>query len=269
MLKLTVLTDNHTYVDRYYLGEPAACYYIEVGTSRLLLDTGYSDVYVRNAAALSIDLSKIDTLVVSHGHNDHTGGLKYFPACAKMPKLIGHPNIFEQKRFEEKSIGNPFARQDIEQKFSLALTKEPVEVADKLFFLGQIERINDFENKVPIGERFADGKWQPDFVLDDSALAYKAEDGLVIITGCSHAGICNICEYAKQVTGVNKLHAVIGGFHLMKNVQPEQLSGTVTYFKNQQGVELYPCHCTCFMARAEMYKELPIHEVGVSLALKW
>ncbi|MBQ1439018.1 MAG: MBL fold metallo-hydrolase [Solobacterium sp.] len=76
-MKLTVLTDNNTIIDRYYLGEPALSFYLEDGDRRILFDTGYSDVFLRNAEALGIDLHAITDIVLSHGHNDHTGGLRY------------------------------------------------------------------------------------------------------------------------------------------------------------------------------------------------
>ena len=76
-MKLTVLIDNNTYIDEYYIGEPALSYYIEDENERLLFDTGYSDAFIRNAQAMNIDLSAISTLILSHGHNDHTGGIKY------------------------------------------------------------------------------------------------------------------------------------------------------------------------------------------------
>lgn len=269
MLKLTVLADNHTYIDQYYLGEPAVSYYLELEGYRVLFDTGYSDVYLKNAAALGIDLQYLDAVVVSHGHNDHTGGLKYFQALGCKPKLVGHPEIFTAKRAHGLAIGCPVLKETLAEQFTLALSRTPVELTSGLWFLGEIERSNTFENKRPVGEKLLNGTWQPDFVRDDSALAYKTEAGLVIITGCSHAGICNICEYAKKVTGVEKLRAVIGGFHLPKTAPSEQLAGTLAYLQKQPGLELYPCHCTCFMARAEMYKSLQVHEVGVSMQVAW
>ena len=102
-MKLTVLTDNNTYIDQYYLGEPAVSYFIEDEGIQLLFDLGYSDVYLRNAQKLGIDLTKVDTVVLSHGHNDHTGGLSDFPALEHRVKLIGHPQVFEEKRIGDAS----------------------------------------------------------------------------------------------------------------------------------------------------------------------
>src|SRR5574344_1453479 len=238
MLKLTVLVDNHTYIDQYYLGEPAVSYYLQDGDFTALFDAGYSDVYLRNAAAMGLALPKVDAVVLSHGHNDHTGGLKYFPAGTAQPKLVGHPDILEPKRMGALDIGCPVAAAELAQKFTLAFSREPVALTQNLWFLGQVPRITTFENQQPVGEHLVAGAWQPDFVRDDSALVYKSDAGLVVITGCSHAGICNICEYAKQVTGEEKLRAIIGGFHLAENATAEQLTGTIAYFKQQPALEL-------------------------------
>ena len=269
MLKLTVLVDNHTYIDQYYLGEPAVSYYLQDGDFTALFDAGYSDVYLRNAAAMGLALPKVDAVVLSHGHNDHTGGLKYFPAGTAQPKLVGHPDILEPKRMGALDIGCPVAAAELAQKFTPAFSREPVALTQDLWFLGEIPRITTFENQQPVGEHLVARTWQPDFVRDDSALAYKSDAGLVVITGCSHAGICNICEYAKKVTGVEKLRAIIGGFHLAENATAEQLAGTIAYFKRQPNLELYPCHCTCFAARAKMFASLPVHEVGVGMHCSW
>ena len=91
-MKLTVLVDNHTYIDRYYLGEPAVCYLIEDGDRVILLDAGYSDVFIENAARMGIDLGHVTDIVLSHGHNDHTGGLPAFFARFTQPvRLYAHP----------------------------------------------------------------------------------------------------------------------------------------------------------------------------------
>ena len=76
-MKLTVLVDNNTFIDEYYLGEPAVSYYIEDGDTKILFDTGYSDVFIQNAEKMNINLNELDKIIISHGHDDHTGGLKY------------------------------------------------------------------------------------------------------------------------------------------------------------------------------------------------
>ena len=107
-MKLTVLVDNHTYIDRYYLGEPAVCYLIEDGENMILLDTGYSDVFAENAARLGIDLSRVTDIVLSHGHNDHTGGLPaFFERFPQRVRLFAHPNALLPKRYDGLAVGCP------------------------------------------------------------------------------------------------------------------------------------------------------------------
>src|SRR5574344_1253881 len=126
MLKLTVLVDNHTYIDQYYLGEPAVSYYLQDENFTALFDAGYSDVYLRNAAAMGVALSKVDAVVLSHGHNDHTFGLKYFPAGKAKPKPVGQADTPEPKRMGVLDIGCPVAAPELAQKFTPAFSREPV-----------------------------------------------------------------------------------------------------------------------------------------------
>lgn len=267
-MKLTVLSDNNTIIDRYFVGEPAVSYFIECNGKKILFDVGYSDVYIQNAKKLGIDLSELDIVVLSHAHNDHTGGLNVLPPQKKKPLLVAHPLIFEPRQYEALDIGAPMNETDAAKLFDLKLTDTPLELAPNLFYLGQIERSNDFENTEPVGYRLHEGSKVPDFLPDDSALAYVGKEGLCIITGCSHAGICNIIEHAKKVTGENRLHSVIGGFHLM-NPHSRQLMKTVDYFAETKDVFLCPCHCTCFEARAAIHSRVPIHEAGSGALFEW
>ena len=125
--------------------------------------------------------------------------------------------------------------------FHLELSREPVYLTEQLVFLGEIERSNDFEAKSPMGKILEAGVEKDDFLLDDSALTYKSPDGLVIITGCSHAGICNIVEYAKKVCGDDRVIDVIGGFHLL-DPSEELLQGTITYMKSLHPGSVHACH---------------------------
>lgn len=267
-MKLVVLADNNTYIDQYYLAEPALSIYIENGEKKYLFDTGYSDVYLKNAAKLGIDLEHLDAVIISHGHNDHTGGFAFYPKLQKKPLLVAHPSIMEPKRAEGLSISLPVSESYLQERHIFKLTREPLWLDVQLVFLGEIPRVNDFENKKPVGEHcLADG-WHDDYVMDDSALVYKQKDGIYIITGCSHAGICNISEYAKQVTGCNVIKSIIGGLHLFSG-NSQQTLATVDYLKqNIEGV-IYPCHCTNLAAKFALQKELTVQEVGVGLTLEW
>lgn len=266
-MQLTVLVDNNTVIDQYYIGEPAACYYLEDGERKILLDTGYSDVFIRNAKSLNIDLNAVTDVVISHGHNDHTGGLRYFADYfdSQTTNLIAHPDAFQERFDNGHNIGCPVELLKLEEKFNLKLTRAPYAVSERLLFLGEIPSYSDFERTGPVGFIKEAGREREDFVLDDSALAYKGEQGLFIITGCSHSGICNIIEHAKKVCGEQKIAGVLGGFHVFDI--SEQLTRTIDYFAANKIHTLYPCHCVSFAAKAEIHKSIAIHEVGVGLRI--
>lgn len=266
-MKLTVLVDNNTYIDNYYLGEPALSYYIEDQKERILFDVGYSDVFIRNAQAMNLDLSAVSTIVLSHGHNDHTGGLNYLLEQYPLShyKIVAHPDVFRKRIEEGKHIGAPVRKEQMEKVARMNLSKEPVKMSEHITFLGEIPVMFDFEPRKGMGI-FEDDQEQVDCVMDDSAIVYQREDGLFIITGCSHSGICNIIEYAKKVCNQENIIGIIGGFHLFE--PNKQLEETIHYFRQNKIQVLYPCHCVSFNAKAEIHKAIPCREVGVGLEIE-
>ena len=266
-MKLKVLVDNNTFIDEYYLGEPAVSYYIEDENKKFLFDTGYSNIFIKNAESMDVDLEDINKIILSHGHNDHTGGLKYLISQLKNNniEIIAHTQCFAKKYFEGEYIGTSVSKEEIENKFKLRLCNTPIKISDNITFLGEIPNINDFENREAIGNYENTKGLSSDYVFDDTAIAYKSEKGLFIITGCSHSGICNIIEYAKKVCNENKIYGVIGGFHLFDC--NDRLNKTIMYFKENCIKEIYPCHCVSLNAKIEMGKILNINEVGVGLHL--
>lgn len=208
--------------------------FIEKDNIKILFDFGTSDVYVKNAEVLGIDLEKVDFLVLSHHHTDHIGGIHYHPFKTRK-KLITHPDVL-----------NKLPKKDavkLEQDFELITSDKPLEFVPNCFYLGQIPRITDFEN----------GNYEQDDMHDDSALAFKTEKGAIIVTGCSHAGIYNICEYTKKVTG-QKLYAVIGGFHLFE-YELNAFEETMKYFEKENVEMLLPMHCVEFSLLAKMQQK--------------
>lgn len=265
-MKLKVLEDNNTFIDMYYLAEPGVSYYIEDENEKILFDTGYSTVIIENAKKMNIDLNKINKLVISHGHDDHTGGLKYFFQEKRNVELIAHPECFNYK--EDATglyIGSPLNCKELSKICKLNLTKEPVQISKHITYLGEIPTLNDFEPRYAIGKSIRNDEKIEDKILDDSAIVYKSDKGLFIITGCSHSGICNIIEYAKKVCNDNRIYGVIGGFHLFDI--NERLEKTINYLKENNIRLLYPCHCVSLKAKIEMAKKLDIREVGVGLEI--
>ena len=278
-MKLTVLVDNSTIIDRYFLAEPAVSYLIEDESLRVLFDVGYSDVFLQNAAKLGIDPLSSDYLVLSHGHIDHTGGLeslikrcmerRFEDSGAHCPEIVAHPEVFVPKVIENSfSIGISVSRRACSAHMRIRESREPVWLSERLVFLGEIERRHDFENPGPIGLRGEAGEEVPDDLPDDSALAYVCGDGIVVITGCSHAGICNIVEQAKRVTGLDRVYDIIGGFHLLEPSE-RQLEGTVEYLAGLELSRLSACHCTDFRSRLRLAQAAPLREIGSGLQIRY
>ncbi|MFP5259334.1 MAG: MBL fold metallo-hydrolase [Acidobacteriota bacterium] len=278
-MELTVLVDNNTLIDRYMLGEPALSLYMEEAGQRVLFDCGYSDVALRNAGRLALDLADLDVVALSHGHHDHTWGLA--PLVARLaesaadgdyrplPQLVAHPEALARRRLGPgQPLGSLLDRDTLAQSFALTLSREPVPLTDRLLFLGEIPRLLPFEAAEPIGQRDGPDGPVPDDLPDDTALAFSSLKGLVIITGCSHAGICNIIAYARDLTGEPRVAAVIGGLHLLQP-DPERFAATADYLRGVGVADLYPCHCTSLAAKLALSQAAPVHDVGSGLRLSF
>lgn len=277
-MKLRVLADNNTIIDRYFLGEPGLSFLIEADSEKILFDMGYSDVFVKNAFKMGETLRDIDKVVFSHGHVDHTWGLDPYIRLMneweiegidfKKSLFVAHEEVFLSRRFEQfKEIGSLVSEEKCGRHFNMALTNEPFKLTENLWYLGQIERKHDFEGKLAIGEVLRNGKWEMDTIIDDTAMAYQTGEGLVVITGCSHAGICNIIEQAKRVTGENRVIDVIGGFHLMEPDSP-QIERTGQYFKENKIEKIHACHCTCLEAKIKLSEYTKVEAVGSGMTIE-
>jgi len=269
-MRLTVLCDNYTstYSTHRFFGEPGFSVYIEDGSDNILFDCGHTDVFLKNAQIAGIDLSKITKIVFSHGHDDHTGGLSYIlPLIKKGTDLYAHPETFHEKRRGDINKGSRYRPEDLEKTFTLHLSEGSQKISEHLTLLGEIPSFNSFEKRKQFDlHDDGTGTFVPDYVLDDSALVINNEKSISIITGCSHSGICNICEYAKQLFQKPIRH-VLGGFHL-KNVD-ERVKKTISYFKENSVRELYPCHCVSFAVKSAINQEIPLQECGVGIMLEW
>ena len=254
-MKLTVLVDNNTLIDRYYIGEPGLSYYIEDGDRRILFDTGYSNVFVINAKKLNIDLDRIDTVVLYHGHNDHTGGLKYISLLDQEIDLYCHPLIDGQKYHNGLDISMPMKFDGLPANFHVHKERKPVMISDHIMYLGEIERTA--QNVKPLGD---------DYLYDDTAMVYIGEKGLFIITACSHSGIINIVEQCKRLTGKDHILGIIGGFHMQND---EELNKTVCDYMKDEDIDIiYPCHCTDLKAKIALSRVCNIAEIGVSTCIE-
>lgn len=278
-MELTILVDNNTLIDKYFYGEPAVSFFITDENKNILFDVGYSDAFILNAQKLQINLLQLDYLLLSHSHLDHTWGLEsllkiYMEADVgkiihSLPTAVFHPDTFLFRPRSWLGGSGPLINEErLARFFTVRKTKAPIWLTKKLVWLGEIPRLNNFECKKPYKKVFKDKVEKDDFVIDESALAYKAKEGVVIISACSHAGICNTIEYAKKICDDDRVLDVIGGFHLL-NPDRSILDETISFFVKARPKNIHPCHCTDFKSKLSLAKVTNLQEVGVGLKLSF
>lgn len=250
-LKITVLSENTA--GKWCRAEHGLSFLVEADR-KILFDTGSSDLISFNAQILGIDLSEINTIVLSHGHDDHSGGLMLFSG----QQLICHPDVFIERFRKSNStpLGMKWSEDEIRSKFDVVTSCEPLKLSEQIWFLGEIPRTTDFEGKATAFKK-SDGT--DDFVMDDSGLAVKTTKGLVVISGCAHAGICNMILHAQKVTGVEKTHAVIGGLHLQNDDKTTRK--TIDWLKSMEVEQVIPSHCTALTAQSAILRDYSFIQV--------
>jgi 7,8-dihydropterin-6-yl-methyl-4-(beta-D-ribofuranosyl)aminobenzene 5'-phosphate synthase len=248
-VRITTLSENTAGMGDF-LAEWGLSILIEKDNVRILLDTGAGISAVHNAETLGIDLSKIDKIVLSHGHYDHTGGLReVLRRMAKEVEVIAHPDIWQAKysRREDKPeryIGIPFRQEELESLGArFALNKEPVKLYDNIWTSGEVPMTTEYET-IDSGLFIKqNSSLQPDQVMDDQAIIVETQKGLVIILGCAHRGMINTIYQAQKITGVNEIQAVMGGSHLIGSSE-ERLWQSISALKELGVKKLGLCHCT-------------------------
>ena len=248
-IHITTLSEN-TAAQGDFLGEWGLSILVETEEVKVLFDTGKSYSAIYNAETLDIDLDKIDKVVLSHGHFDHTGGLReMLRRMKKKVEIIAHPDIWQAKYARrqgetDRYIGIPFQREELESLGGdFQLTSQPVHIAKGVMTTGEIPIVTSFE-EIDAALFMKEGQvWKSDKVLDDQALIVETDQGLVIILGCAHRGIINTLYHAQTITGIEKIHTLIGGSHLI-SASKERLEKTITALKDLGVQRLGLCHCT-------------------------
>ena len=234
----------------------------------VLLDFGFSaDGAAFNARALGINMSAIEALVLSHGHSDHTGSLKSLTKLIgkKKIKLFLHPQAFTTPRYlkfgEDIKVSFPELTREEIQKLGIEIEEsaKPVSLAEEsILYLGEIPRVTDFEKGMPNAYYEENGKEKFDRNLDDTSLVMNLKGkGLVILSGCAHAGIINTVNFARKVTGVDKVHVVMGGFHLNGPLFEPLIGRVIEEFRRINPDYIIPTHCTGRKAINTFEKEFP------------
>ena len=234
----------------------------------MLLDFGFSEHGAAyNADDLGVDLKSVQIMALSHGHLDHVGGLSRISEQIGKEgiKLVLHPAAFTSPRFvkitDEFKLTMPaFTREKAESAgIDLVTTRKPYGLLDDSFiFLGEIPRETDFEKGAANLCCIKDGIEKQDAIDDDTAvIANLKGKGLVVLSGCAHSGIINTVKYAQKVSGIEQVHAVIGGFHLTGPEADPVIENTIKGFKKIDPDFIVPTHCTGRKAVMEIEKAFP------------
>jgi len=285
-LEVTVLVDNYTDVlllqstdvvkrprtppPNLPLAEHGLSYLLKVCSGSeehvVLMDAGVSTTCLsHNADVLKVDLSKVESVVLSHGHFDHFGALiEFLNRATKRISLIMHPDAFLERRLNVPRIGVvDFPTLDEvalkETEMTLNKVKEASTLASDLILVsGEVQRVTDFEKGFPWAEAKIDDRWVVDPFHDDQGVAVKVKGrGLVVIGGCSHSGIINTVKHVQKVARTSKVHAVLGGFHLTGPIFEPIIGPTIEEMKKIGPDFVVPMHCTGWKAINQFTKVMP------------
>jgi len=258
-VKVTVVVENTSSKDGI-IPEHGICFWIETGTTNVIFDTGQGGVLLNNTRILGIHLEQAKAIVLSHGHYDHTGGLKtVLQLSHHNPKVYAHQAAFQPKFAcneygQSRAIGMPSMNErSVRQLASdIVFTTGPMQIFDCLFVTGEIPRVTKFEDSG--GPFFLDeGCTKSDPFLDDQALFFESSRGTVVLLGCAHAGVINTLLYIQQLTDGKPIHAVMGGMHLL-SASRMRMDSTIEYLNRINPDLLGPAHCTGSAATAELWE---------------
>lgn len=233
----------------------------------VLMDAGISPAcFFHNEALLKSGLDEAESVVLSHGHPDHFGALtELLKRFHRKTPLVLHPDVFLDRRMNIPAAGRPFDLPVLKKDTlrnagaDLIMSDQPTSLASGLIYTtGIIERVIPFEKGFPPAEAKIDGAWVSDPFRDDQGLVANVKGrGLVVISGCAHAGIINTIEHAKKITGIDKVHAVLGGFHLTGPFFDPIISPTIEEMKRINPDYIVPLHCTGWNAINRFAQEMP------------
>ncbi|MHA1861739.1 MAG: MBL fold metallo-hydrolase [Candidatus Ranarchaeia archaeon] len=250
-------------------------------TYRILFDTGQTgDTLIQNIKSLGVELSPLDAIVLSHGHYDHTGGLKHIGELLhntrhshNLVPVYLHPDALKKKYAgtrKKRSIGFPFAQHELEQYFSFRFISGPTKILPGTWLTGEIPRIHPFQPGKNLFIKAADGSYEPDPLVDDLSLILVLSQGKVVITGCGHAGIINITRYAEQIGPMKPIYALIGGLHL-RGLSDQELKPLLDEIRPLNLQVIAPCHCCDLHSRQKIAEAFPdqyrLLSVGDTLVL--
>ncbi len=258
-IKFTTLSEN-TVSSTGFIGEWGLAILIETDECTVLLDTGPGRSAAYNADKIGIDLTNVEKIVLSHGHLDHTGGLKEILEKTGPVEIIAHPDVWASKYSipsgqKPRKIGIPTTKEELVRLgATLTLSRKPVWISDNIVTTGEVPMATDFEaidSNLFVEEG---GEMFPDELRDDRGVIIKTDVGLVLFSGCAHRGIVNMLYHAREIAGENRVYAVIGGTHLFRSSE-ERVALTINEFKKMGVQKIGVSHCTGQWASADIARE--------------
>jgi len=275
---ITVVAEDSVLYESPYWGQHGVSFFLETYKNNtkinILVDVAQnSEALLYNMNLLNIDPSSIDALVITHCHYDHTQGIvDILKAVGKKDiPVIAHPDIFRlnfvvSPYLRHVGVRNADSKEKIEEQGgTLFLTSDPFPIVPGLITTGEVTRQTDFEEVgIPLKTFTEDHRIVEDKMKDDIAVIANLKDqGMIIITGCSHAGIVNILKQSIKITSLNKFKAIMGGFHLIE-APIERINKTVESLSHLEIDLISAGHCTGFQAQVALYdkfknKFLPLH----------
>lgn len=276
-LNITIICENTVNHHEGLIAEHGFSAHVQLNETNFLFDTGQGLGLLPNANRLKIDLRSLDFVAISHGHWDHTGGLgDLLKLQDNNLTIVAHQGIFVERYYtQEDGVLRDAGIRNTKQYFQsfggvFSYNNTPYEISEDIFLTGEIPRYFDFEQPASQLKLMKNKELISDTVIDEQSLVIKTKKGLVIIMGCGHPGVLNTIKHSQEITGEEKIHAIIGGTHMMF-LPEKQLQKTINGLKKHTPYKIGTSHCTGGIANSILRSNFPQSfiecNVGVRLAL--
>jgi 7,8-dihydropterin-6-yl-methyl-4-(beta-D-ribofuranosyl)aminobenzene 5'-phosphate synthase len=263
-MKIRILVDNYV-SQRSFLAEHGFSVLIEDEGEKILFDTGQGFVLLHNLNLLGLKLTDIDRIILSHGHDDHTGGLNFFVKAVVYPELVAHPDVVYPKYKFANGVKENIGLKVALDGFKNVFKREAFEINKHIIFSGEVPKLKKWELEETQYFRDENGKLERDPFTDDTSLYISLKKGLLVVTGCAHSGIINIIDYGFAITHTDRLYGIIGGMHL-KDASEERIEKTVELISQLSPEIVTISHCTGTAAgclfRSKLGRKVVFTDVG-------